>query len=257
MRVDKCIPLLAETVDDLHAAYVRQADAQDCIEHNTANVSFLEDQLLSLQRKRASRQREKDKLDTEIATMEQKIDLAVIAGPGLCIRSLEKSVLTHVLSYLNPTGGINMVCKYWAQLAAELRQTSTASALTQTGSGKVLKRSKSEIKTALAQIKSGVVLREIARQQVTQRRLGDSAEGLPSQPGSPSREVSGGRGASTGNGTTTPAMSAASLGSNVAQAGPTSGQSTVGDSNAAVFQGICVVSVLVAGTYAGFLLYRE
>jgi hypothetical protein len=222
MRADKCLPLLRETVDDLTAAYVRDADAQDCIEHNTANVGFLEDQLQSLQRKLALRQTEKQTLDAEIATLEGKVELANIAGPGLCIRTLNKKVLSHVLEYLDPSGGINSVCKYWATIAAEIRSKqiavpvgestkSTKSALTQPP---VLRRTKSEIKTDMAHIRSAKMLRELALVQAAQAATSTvGGASLPaSQVNSPTRAQmqQTSKAGSAANGTNTPALSVAS-----------------------------------------------
>jgi hypothetical protein len=221
MRADKCLPLLRETVDDLTAAYVRDADAQDCIEHNTANVGFLEDQLQSLQRKLALRQTEKQALDAEIAALEGKVELANIAGPGLCIRTLNKKVLSHVLEYLDPSGGINSVCKYWAGIAAEIRSKqiagpvgestkSTKSALTQPP---VLRRTKSEIKTDMAHIRSAKMLRELALVQAAQAATTVGGTSLPaSQVNSPTRaqQQQTSKAGSAANGTNTPALSVAS-----------------------------------------------
>lgn len=148
---------------------MRSADAHDCIDHNSANVSFLEDQLQSLERKRAARQREREALEAEIASLEQRVERAVLCEPGLCIRTLNKALMLRVLGYLNPAGGINKVCKYWADLGAELRQLSEIPPLPKpTLPTHLLKRTKSEIKTDLAQIKASVMLRELSRVQAAQ-----------------------------------------------------------------------------------------
>jgi hypothetical protein len=243
LRVEKSLPLLAETVEDLNAAYVRSADAHDCIDHNTANVSFLEDQLASLQRKRQSRQKEKTALDAEIATLEKTVETGILITPGLCIRSLDKSLVKNVLSYLNPSGGVNKVCKYWAEIAAELRQnTVTAAPVPVKPSVHQLKRTKSEIKTALAQIQSGIMLRELTRKQAAQAAaaLDGGTEAPGSGPNSPAREQASGKAGSTANGTATPALSATSVsGSNAAlgAATTTAAASSVGENTAAGVQG--------------------
>ena len=167
--MEKCLPLLTETVEDLNAAYVRSADAQDCIEHNSANVSFLEDQLQSLQRKLASRMREKTTLDAEIETLERTIEFGIQITPGLCIRMLDKTQLSHVLSYLNPLGGINKVCTLWKEIAEIQRHNNvTTPLLSNSGvNNHILKRCKSEIRSELAQIRVNVMLRELTHKQKT------------------------------------------------------------------------------------------
>lgn len=167
--MEKCLPLLTETVEDLNAAYVRSADAQDCIEHNSANVSFLEDQLQSLQRKLASRKREKTTLDAEIETLERTVEFGIQITPGLCIRMLNKTQLSHVLSYLNPLGGINKVCTLWKEIAEIQRHNNvTTPLLSNSGvNNHILKRCKSEIRSELAQIRVNVMLRELTHKQKT------------------------------------------------------------------------------------------
>lgn len=242
LRVEKSLPLLAETVEDLNASYVRSADAHDCIDHNTANVSFLEDQLASLQRKRQTRLKEKTTLDAEITALEKTVELGILTTPGLCIRSLQKSVMGHVLRYLNPSGGVNKVCKYWAEIAAEQRQNG-ATAVPVKPPAQQLKRTKSEIKTSLAQIQSGKMLRELSRHQTAQAAAALAATAVPgSGPNSPARDQSSGKAGSTGNGTATPALSATSVsGSNAALGGAatttTAAASTAGDSTAAAVHG--------------------
>lgn len=227
------MPLLRETVEDLNAAYVRSADAQDCIEHNTANVTFLEDQLQTLQRKLLAKQTEKDALDREIDQLKRTVELGIVLTPGLCIRQLEKRLLTRVLSYLNPTGGVNRVCRYWAQLAADVRLLQLNAPEKALSPPKVLKRSKSEVKTALAHIRSDIMLRELTRSQAAKLAAAEGGAltaGQPIQQGSPSRA------GSATHGTVTPAPSAPSVASVTAQS-HTTAVSSVGESTAAVVGG--------------------
>jgi hypothetical protein len=246
LRVEKSLPLLAETVEDLNAAYVRSADAHDCIDHNTANVSFLEDQLASLQRKRQSRQKEKTALDAEIASLEKTVETGILISPGLCIRTLDKALVKNVLSYLNPSGGVNKVCKYWAEMAAELRQNPVTAAPAKPTTH-VLKRTKSEIKTSLAQIQSGIMLRELSRKQAAQAAAALGGSEVPgSGPNSPAREQTSGKAGSTANGTATPALSATSVsGSNAAlgAATTTAAASSVGENTAAAVHGKYAVTM--------------
>lgn len=232
LRVDKCLPLLGETVEDLNAAYVRSADAQDCIEHNTANVTFLEDQMATLQRKLLAKQTEKAVLDREIDQLEKTVELGIVLTPGLCIRQLEKSLLTHVLSFLNPAGGVNRVCKYWSQLAADVRQQVSNSPQKAAAPARVLHRTKSEVKTALAQIKSGIMLRELTRQQAAKMMAAVSA-GDAAQLTGHSNHNSPSKAGSVAHGTVTPALSANSI----AGHSHTTAVSSVGESTAAVTGG--------------------
>ena len=232
--MDKCLPLLAETVEDLNAAYVRSADAQDCIEHNTANVSFLEEQLAALQRKRRIKDAEKQKLDAEIDALEKTVELGIVISPGLCIRGLEKSVLTHVLSFLNSRGAINSVCKYWSELAADIRVHEAATRLrTLPAPGKLLKRTKSEIKTSLAQIRAGIMLRDLARQQALARAEADALRASLDPDLSPAGQglnlsTHGATGAAgTGAGSLTPAMSVNSITAHAASSAASASNSNV------------------------------
>lgn len=85
-RLDKVQPLLTQVVEDLKISYVQTADAEDAIEHNEANIFFLEDQLQALQNKLTLKKQEQQKVDSEIDLLQNRIHSATSLVPGLCIR---------------------------------------------------------------------------------------------------------------------------------------------------------------------------
>lgn len=106
---------LKEVVEDLDAAYVRRADAQDLLEHNSANTVFLSDQIALLAAKLTARQTALAELTAMAQAAEHSIAMASQCAAGLCMRSLSKALLGCVLSYLPPhlPGG---VCRYWHEV---------------------------------------------------------------------------------------------------------------------------------------------
>lgn len=86
LRTEKVLPLIKDTVEDLEVAYVRHADAQDCIEHNTANVNFLEEQIAALQRKLDAKYKEADDLEELARKAADMLEYGYTVESGLCIR---------------------------------------------------------------------------------------------------------------------------------------------------------------------------
>ena len=77
---------MRQVSEDLDIAYSRLADAQDCIQNNTANVRFLEDQLLALQRKLETRKSEYQTVQTCIMDCYAVMHIAKVSKLGLLIR---------------------------------------------------------------------------------------------------------------------------------------------------------------------------
>ena len=86
VRVERSLPQLRETEEALQAAYVRRADAQDLIEHNAANVAFMEEQLQALQTRLATKQQDLERVDAEASRAQQTVQLGEDVQLGLCIR---------------------------------------------------------------------------------------------------------------------------------------------------------------------------
>ncbi len=86
VRTEKVLPLLMDVVEELDVAYTRQADAQDCIEHNTANVNFLEEQIFALQQKLDAKNREQDEWESEMVEAQAIVVHGYTVAPGLAIR---------------------------------------------------------------------------------------------------------------------------------------------------------------------------
>eukprot|EP01034_Spumella_vulgaris_P022860 gene22860-29037_t len=111
-----------DVVEELDVAYTRQADAQDCIEHNTANVNFLEEQISALQQKLDAKNREQDAWEAEMVEAQAVVMHGYTVAPGLAIRMLNKHLLSVVLGHLDLAGGCNKVCKYWAEIMTTNRK---------------------------------------------------------------------------------------------------------------------------------------
>ncbi len=77
---------MMDVVEELDVAYTRQADAQDCIEHNTANVNFLEEQIHALQQKLDAKNEEQDLLEAEMVEAHAVLLHGYSVAPGLAIR---------------------------------------------------------------------------------------------------------------------------------------------------------------------------
>lgn len=77
---------MRQVSEDLDIAYSRLADAQDCILNNTANVKFLEDQLMTLQRKLDARKSEYKSVQTCIMDCYAVVHIAKESKVGLLLR---------------------------------------------------------------------------------------------------------------------------------------------------------------------------
>jgi hypothetical protein len=72
--------------DNLVVLYNKHADAESCLEHNVANVVFLEDQVKSLEVKLLSKSTELKCLEVEITSLERTIEFNSNAKLGVSIR---------------------------------------------------------------------------------------------------------------------------------------------------------------------------
>jgi len=142
-------------------AYIRFADAQDCIEHNSANLNFLEDQLVSIQSKLNAKRLEEQSLRVAIEDSYDFLALAPQLHLGLGIRSLNKHLLAVVLGYLDLNGGANMVCRYWSLLMVKNRKS------IQSGPEVVYreKPTKRSIELTVQQLKSAFEAKKLIQQE--------------------------------------------------------------------------------------------
>ena len=85
-RVEECQLQLYDVVEELNDCYGRSADMQDSMEHNSANVAFLEEQIALLQRKLKSKENAQYALNEEIKTVQCVINFGAAVKPGLCLR---------------------------------------------------------------------------------------------------------------------------------------------------------------------------
>lgn len=72
--------------ENLVVLYNKHADAESCLEHNIANVVFLEDQVKSLEMKLLTKSAELKALEVETVTLENTIQYHADAKLGVCIR---------------------------------------------------------------------------------------------------------------------------------------------------------------------------
>lgn len=115
-RCNEAYPLMRDVVEELDVCYNRRADAQDCVEHNTANILFLEDQIFNLQKKLNSLKEQANQSKVYMEKCSTTINIYENTKLGLCIRSLDSMLLSCTLSYLTNDPNISLVCKYWNQI---------------------------------------------------------------------------------------------------------------------------------------------
>lgn len=86
---DRCTESLHSVrrlVDEMQIMQIHRADAYDAAEHNTANVTFLEEQVAKLERKIQAKKAEFEGVVSTVASCEHKIKLLQHSRAGLCIR---------------------------------------------------------------------------------------------------------------------------------------------------------------------------
>ncbi len=120
-RSEVSYKLLLDNVQDIETNSIRYADAQDAIENHSCNIGVLEEQVKELKKLLDSKWQEYDTLERLEVIDVANINYTLDHLGGICIRCLSKQILTHVLGYLDPSGGINYVCKYWALIAKDIR----------------------------------------------------------------------------------------------------------------------------------------
>ncbi|KAJ1442888.1 hypothetical protein B484DRAFT_426708 [Ochromonadaceae sp. CCMP2298] len=109
LRVDSASADMPPLLEELQSCLVRRADAQDSIEHTQADVAFLQEQLSDLQLLLEQKQTEQRALQLEVVGAKETVGLKDILLQGLCVRTLDRAILSHVLSYLRP--GVARVCR--------------------------------------------------------------------------------------------------------------------------------------------------
>ncbi len=98
-------PALKDVVENLDVAFTRHADAQDCIEHSSADVSFLEEQLATLRAKLDAKHRERDRLERVMDETEAKVELGYAVAPGIAIRYIHTyAFMQRQLSIISYSG---------------------------------------------------------------------------------------------------------------------------------------------------------
>lgn len=119
IRSTECFKELKDVTEHLDILYNKQADAQDYLEHNLANVSFLQEHVRTIQQKLANKTDDLLILESEINKIEKVININESANLGLCIRSLNRETLSLVLSFVPFDQCYLLVCKYWRDIFIE------------------------------------------------------------------------------------------------------------------------------------------
>ena len=120
-RALKCRHLLQASVQDTRSAKLRLAKHQQRIPELREELLSLHDRITQqgeeLARKReifAAAEREAEEMAARISSNNEK-------KPGLCLRTLSKSELVHVLSFLGPRSPMATVSKYFHLCCKELQ----------------------------------------------------------------------------------------------------------------------------------------
>lgn len=118
-RSEKSFELLGPVCEDLVDSMIRHVDAEDRIERTEESLSSFTIQVTEIQRQLQIKRDALQQVNSDLEKACSTLTASSAAVPGLCIRSLNKSLLSHCLSYLNLHGGVNLVCKYWYGITCE------------------------------------------------------------------------------------------------------------------------------------------
>ena len=118
-RTLECQRLLQITVADLneHISYYLQAD--DCRRETSKDIIALKSEIASVQHRAKAKIAERTALEEELALYTSVQEIGDASTPGLCLRSLNKHLLSVVFSFLPLRGEVSLVCKYWCEIMQE------------------------------------------------------------------------------------------------------------------------------------------
>ena len=129
-RQTLALKVLEDTVEDTKTSFIRLADAEDYFDNQGPNLGVLEQQLFDLQISYNALVDEYNLLDEEEDRDILTVNTFYKRANGLCIRMLNKHLLSYVLSYLDVypisdsvySGANYIICKYWYDVIRGIRR---------------------------------------------------------------------------------------------------------------------------------------
>jgi len=104
-------------LDELESSSICLADAEVLVERTTEEVIFLQEQLEALAMKLEAKYLEYEENENELDSSLQVLSSGYSRINGLCIRMLDKKLLSKLVSFTDFDGPTSLVCKYWNRLA--------------------------------------------------------------------------------------------------------------------------------------------
>lgn len=106
--------------EKLDALYIKRADAQSVLEHNSANVSFLEDHVEILQQKLRVKRDDLLLQENEIKNTEEIVLLSDDTKLGLCIRYVKFTISLGEIAIISTSLGAFIVLYFpWFLLSSK------------------------------------------------------------------------------------------------------------------------------------------
>jgi len=110
---------LADALEKLEVSSIRLADAEVLIERTTEEVAFLEEQISALSVKLEERYVEYEESENALDEALEVLSNGYSRINGLCIRMLNKHLLSLLISFTEVDGPSALVSKYWNELARD------------------------------------------------------------------------------------------------------------------------------------------
>ncbi|RYH03787.1 hypothetical protein EON65_46930 [archaeon] len=85
-RVEASLQHLQHTVQDQEMSHIRHADSQSVIENNSANIIFLEDQIMKMEAKLQAKKREMEEYKRHVQMCQKVVCMKENCAWGLGIR---------------------------------------------------------------------------------------------------------------------------------------------------------------------------
>lgn len=121
---DRCLavqPKLEEVLNALEITYIQKADTEDLIRRQKKGIAHKLKELEAMKQELQLKCRQMHELENEVCDSSEVIDANYEVILGICIRCLDRRLMSNIISYLDIFGGVNYVCVYWALIARDLR----------------------------------------------------------------------------------------------------------------------------------------
>eukprot|EP00981_Chlorochromonas_danica_P007867 scaffold1885_cov161-Ochromonas_danica.AAC.10 len=112
-RVLQSRRLLWTLVENSRQAQMKLMGSRQQYASLSSEIATIEAKLVALQQELANKKSLVNTAKAEVDEMEQRIKVNSEKKAGLCIRTLNKKTLSHMLSYLGKDSGAYLTCKYW------------------------------------------------------------------------------------------------------------------------------------------------